>query len=378
MKNALILVLTFIVAYAHGETDDSVEVRLSDGESILGKLWAPKDTPKCRALVIFVHGTGPNTYLNKRRIGGREFNYFDLFAQQFNERGIALFTYNRRGVGLGDDPPYFDKVDREKYARYLPAQEAADVADMIAQLKKDKRFEKSKIALLGASEGTMIASMVADQELSPVDALFLFGYAHDNLFDIIKWQYAGRASMINLSKYFDKNRDDAIAVEEYESPDSAAIAGRKLLQNRSFGSLDMVKDSLLDYRDFGMMTTGFYNLLLQKIDAGDDEWIWNNYFRITSKWLKAHFQLEPNKSRMLRINIPVYVFHGVNDANVPVEGVYDLRSRFEEAGKTNLHCFIFDDHNHDLNFLDWVFEGKISDGLKAVFDKAGEAAGQDL
>ena len=60
-------------------------------------------------------------------------------------------------------------------------------------------------------------------------------------------------------------------------------------------------------------------------------------------------------------------FQGTEDGNVPVEGVYNIQTAFRNAGKTNLNCFIFDGHNHDLNYLDWPFEHKISEGLNSIF-----------
>jgi hypothetical protein len=223
--------------------------------------------------------------------------------------------------------------------------------------------------LLGCSEGTIIASIVADRKVQEIAGLLLFGYANDNLYEVIKWQYSGKASMINLRKFFDVNRDDRITRSEYESSDSAAVLGRtRLLRNAPFESLDIVKDSVIDYHDFAVKNTPFFEYLLKMADSGNDAWIWQNYFRVTSRWLKEHFQLEANKTRLLRIEIPVFIFHGTADGNVPIEGVYDIQSRFREAGKSNLNCFIFEGHNHDLNYLDWPFEHKISKGLNSIFN----------
>jgi fermentation-respiration switch protein FrsA (DUF1100 family) len=69
---------------------------------------------------------------------------------------------------------------------------------------------------------------------------------------------------------------------------------------------------------------------------------------------------------MLRIYIPVYIFHGIDDGNVPVEGVYDIQSKFIQNNKTNLKCFIFEGHNHDLNYLDWPYQKAISEGLNSI------------
>lgn len=365
--HAIMLIILFFSICVEGS--EIVKVQLFDGESISGKLDIPADSSKVSLVVIYVHGTGPNTYLNKRKFGDVEFNYFDLFATEFTKRGIGFFTYNRRGVEIGDTPPYFDDVDSVKYAKYLPSNEVLDIESIISKLRKDKRFEQSKIALLGASEGTIIASMVAERKVERVDGLLLFGYANDNLYDIMKWQLSGAASIINLRKYFDTNHDNAFSREEYESDDTIAVMGRtRVLKNATFDMLNMVKDSVIDIKDFAPRTTPFFEYLQQMIEAGNDSWIWNNYFRVTSAWLKEHYQLEANKTRLLRVDIPIYIFHGVDDANVTIEGMYDLQSRFTEAHKTNLQCFSFEEHNHDLNYLDWPYKQEISKGLNAIFE----------
>lgn len=365
--------ILFIVLVLFSKTslfgEEIVKVGLSDGEIIAGRLMLPSNENNVPLLVIFVHGTGPNTYLNKRKIGNVDFNYFDLFAEEFNKRGIGFFTYNRRGVEIGDKPPYYDEIDSVKYSGYLPEKEAEDLESIISQLRRDERFINSKIALLGSSEGTIISSIVADRKVEKVDALLMFGYANDNLYDIIKWQYSGHASIINLRKYFDFNKDNLISQSEYESADSGAVFGRtRVMRNVSFEALDTDKDSILDYRDFASRTVPYFEYLINMIDSGNDAWIWQNYFRVKCKWLKEHFQLEANKTRLLRIDIPIYIFHGTDDGNVPVEGVYNIQTAFRNASKTNLNCYIFDGHNHDLNYLDWPFERKISEGLNAIFN----------
>lgn len=366
-KIAIALIAAFFTL--HLSSQEIITVQLADGEHISGKLDLPTGSRKVPLLVIFVPGTGPNTYLNKRKIGNLEFNYYDLFATEFTKRGIGFFTYNRRGVEIGTQPPYFDVVDSVKYAKYLPSTEAMDIEAIISMLRKDKRLGQSKIALLGASEGTIIASMVADRKVERVDGLLLFGYANDNLFDIIRWQLSGAASMINLRRYFDTNKDNLFSRQEYESADSIAVYARaKLLQDATFESLNMVKDSIIDFRDFAPKTVPYFEYIIKMAEAGNDTWIWNNYFRITSKWLKAHFQLEANKTRLLRLKMPIYIFHGMDDGNVPIEGVYDIQSRFKEAGRINLHCKFFEGHDHDLNYLAWPFNHQVSEGLNAIFE----------
>ena len=356
-------------------SSEIIKIKLFDGDTLTGKLDLPS-SGNIRELIIFIPGTGPNTYTNHRKLGNVEFNYFDLFVDEFNKRGIAFFAYNRRGVEIGNFPPYYDKVDREKYKKYLPSIEIKDIGSIISYLKADARLKNCKIVLFGASEGTMLASMVAENKNNKVDALFLLGYANDNLYDIIKWQFSGEASMIAMKdymNYLDTNKDNQINKQEYESSDKIAELIRgTVLRGAKYEELDANKDNNITSDDYKIVNSSRYQAILNAIDTKNDDWIWNNYFHITSAWLKEYFESEPNKTRLLRLDIPIYVFHGDEDANVPVAGVYDIKERFALNNKTNLNCFIFKGHNHDLNFMDWPNKKVISDGIQKIFDTSDE------
>ena len=102
----------------------------------------------------------------------------------------------------------------------LPSIEVPDIISIIDTLKQDRRLAKSRVVLLGWSEGTIIASLVAEQAPGKVDALFLAGYAHDDLFDVIATQYGGRSQMVSLLPVFDSNEDGMISPEEYDSDEA--------------------------------------------------------------------------------------------------------------------------------------------------------------
>ena len=60
--------------------------------------------------------------------------------------------------------------------------------------------------------------MVAERKKVKIDALLLHGYAHDNMFDIIKWQNNnGGGAMIMINSVFDRNDDDAVDRENMNS-----------------------------------------------------------------------------------------------------------------------------------------------------------------
>ncbi|MGE4434454.1 MAG: alpha/beta hydrolase [Bacteroidales bacterium] len=358
------------VAALHVLSDNVVSerktIQLSEGVEVTARLCLPKEG-EVRTIVVVVHGTGPYTYLTKRQ----GFNYYDVLADGFCEKGLGFFTYNRRGVDLGETPPWYDSIDREAYANYVPSTEAADIETMIGFLKEDPRFKNSKLLLYGISEGTIVASMVAERNRVPVDALLLHGYAHENMYDIIKWQHSGEGVMILANSFFDKNGDKMVDREEYASDDRKVAAYRAyLFQNLPFDSVDVVKDGVINVKDLRVKREPFQELLMSKIAEKDGDWIWNNYVRVTIPWFRDHFALEPNKTRLLRVDVPIFVFHGKEDANVPVESVYDLEARFRACGKDNLRTFVFDGHNHDLNFQNWVASKRCSEGFLKLFEVA--------
>ncbi|KAA6345534.1 hypothetical protein EZS27_006892 [termite gut metagenome] len=361
------LLLCLISLSVSAFTPEMKTMTLPDGEKITARLCLP-DNP-VKTIVFCIHGTGAQNYLNKRGSS----NYYDDVAEGFCNKGVAFFTYNRRGVTIGDTPPLYNKIDTLKYAKYLPVTETEDVECMLSEFRRETRFKDCKIILYGISEGTIIASMVAERKKAAIDVLFLHGYAHENMYDIMEWQNAGHGVMIVVNAVFDKDGDKKISREEYESDDKeATIYKGYLFQNLAFDTLDVVKDNVIDVNDIRSMRASHTASLMEKIAEEDGEWIQKNYVYLTPEWFKQHFILEPNKSRLLRVDIPIFVFHGTDDANVPVESVYDLQSRFKTCNKSNLTIHVFEKHNHDLNFQNWLTEKKWPEGYQKIFECAAE------
>lgn len=364
----LVAIFSFASIQAHAFNSEIFTIELKDGVSTKVRLCLPEEG-EINRIVIAVHGTGPFTYLTQRE----GFNYYDALAEGFCGKGTGFFTYNRRGVDLGETGPWYDSVDSVKYAGYLPNTEADDVEAMIAFLKNDSRFKECKIILYGISEGTIIASMVAERKNVEVDALLLHGYAHENMYDILKWQNIGNGVMIMINSIFDKNGDESVDREEYEHVDSVVTAYRAyLFQNLPFDSVNVVKDDAIDIKDISTIRQPVQEIMMSKISSNEEAWLWNNYFRVTINWYREHFALEPNKTRLLRVDIPIYLFHGRVDVNAPAEGVYDLEDRFNTCRKSNLQTHIFEKHNHDLNFQDWIATRTYSEGLQKLFDVSAE------
>lgn len=363
----LILITLLLFFNASLAAEDLITITTHDGLELVGKLDLPDQKP-IPAVVLFVHGSGPNTYQNHRSYGEIEFNYFDLFAQEFNKRGIAFFRYNTRGTKIGNNPPYYDQVDRDLYQTNLPLNQVRDIEAVLRYLKTLEPLAEAKVYLLGWSEGTILAPMVVERGKVEVDALLLAGYVHDNLFEAIRWQNSGASSMLFYKKYFDQDGDGIISSEEYEKDPYQIIP--TVFNGAKFAEIDQNGDNILTNDDFKILLQPRLTRLLAAIDNGEDDWIWNNYFRATSAWFKAHFELEPNHKRLLKLALPIYIFHGEDDQHVPVEGALEIEKKFENQGKENINVYVFKGHDHDLNYTTWPLQGEISAGLKAIFATA--------
>lgn len=343
-----------------------VQIKSFDKEVVEGRLTIPEKDFKGK-IVIDVPGSGPHTYENTRSLGkSKVFKYHDYFADEFSRRGIAYFSYSTRHTVPDPSPPDYYKVNKDKFLSYTPLTKVKDLEEIVKSLKNDIRLSSSRFILLGKSSGSIIASLVAERRLVPIDALFMCGTPSEDIYTTIIWQNSGESSMISFRKFFDINKDNIIQENEYINGDPRAITrvgGQKFVQ------LDINKDSVLTTEDFRLILRPRLKEIIAAIDRNDDEWIWKNYFRVGTRWINEHCTIEPNKKRILRLDIPVYLFHGVNDNNCSVEGIRKIQIRAQELKKTNIHVFIFPEHNHSLEFLAWVVKKSMPIGLESMFDQ---------
>lgn len=356
--------------------------RAVDGFILEGKLRLPS-SGTAKGLVFFVNGSGPNTYDDMRQFGDDKFNYHDLFAQQFTDRCIAYFSYSTRGVSPGDEPPLFSEVDEEGYKTYLPRTSASDIAVWTELFSHDVRLGKGGIVLLGWSEGAIIAPYAVLEEKAPVAALVLAGVPIDTMADILDWQLGGEPSMRFYRQYFDTDGDGVVSSGEFAADSYQIVAA---LGSPVFSFLDIDGDGVLKAGDFQQMLAPYRQQILDAVERDDDAWLKENYsVRLTSGWFKEHgvarskaeAPIIPSNWEMLpRLDIPVFIFHGEDDSNVPASRVRDMEEYLNEQGKKNVHVRIFPDHDHDLNYLLYPARGILSEGITALVDAAAAVFGK--
>lgn len=344
---------------------DLFYVSAFDGYELNVKIDYPLNS---ESIVIFCHGSGPNTYDNHRQIEGIDFNYFDLFADEFCERNIAFCRWNTRGCSISEEPPEFVSINIKEFETYCPSTSIQDILVIKDFVKSLPQFKKSKLIFMGISEGATIMPFAMAQ-CKDVDGLLLLGFSYGNMKDTLDWQLSGGSSMVNMCKYFGCTEKGFIEKEDFIT--DRYNVRPSLFPDMEFDDLDIDKDGKITKKDFAIQLADYKNKVFQAIEDNDDEWLRENYaVQITSKWCKEHFALSDISAVICSLTIPIYIFQGEEDANIPFSDIDKIREDFNKTGRENLHIFTFPKHDHDLNYLQYVFNGTISDGLRCVFNVA--------
>lgn len=324
----------------------------------------PKD--KTDKLVIFVNGLGPNTYENKRPLTeNKVFIYHEVLGNQIVDDNTAYFSYNTRGVTLGFKPPLYANIDEQIYKTYLPNNAIKDVEQIVNTLKADERLKDAKVYLLGWNEGSTIATHVAYRNNVLLDGLLLAGYMNEGMKEILEWQLSGGSSMVNYGIWFDENKDGKITEEEFSKDKYKMVKNLGIL----FSDIDINKDKVINEEDFEILLEPYKLDVYTAIEQDNDKWLKENYsLQLTARWFNEYFKLEPNKNILPKLNLPVYIFQGTNDATTPVAGARNMQEIIKINNKKNITIDIFEGEDHNLNFDQFLLYGIFSKGLQAIFN----------
>lgn len=340
-------------------------IKAFDGYILDVKIDYPSNS---ESIIIFCHGSGANTYDNHREINGIHFNYFDLFTDEFCKRNIAFCRWNTRGCSLSDVSPEFVSINANKFETYCPSTSIQDILTIKKFVKTLPQFNQSKVLLMGISEGATLIPFAMTQ-CKDVAGVLLLGFSYENMKDTLDWQLSGGSSMVNMCKYFSCSEKGFIEKTDFIS-DKYNVRS-SLFPDTEFEDLDIDKDGKITQNDFALQLADYKIKVLQAIEDNDDEWLRDNYsVHVTSKWCKEHFDLPDVSTVVCSLTVPIYIFQGEDDANIPISDIDKIRTDFDRTGKKNLHIFTFPNNDHDLNYLQYVFSGAISDGLLCLFDTA--------
>jgi alpha-beta hydrolase superfamily lysophospholipase len=337
-----------------------------DGVDLFGRLVLPKDrTP--RAIVVYVQSAEGATIDQKRPLGdGKTFNYFDVYRDELTKRDVGFFSYEGRGIRMGDALPRYETIDREVYNTSTLDNKVQDVLSALKAIRSQADLSKTPIFLMGASEGTLIAAEAASQEGAEVDGLVLYGVMASNL----RKTFAYILTDGDFMRYrpIDKDGNGSISKDEWDS----------VIKHAGIDQVDKNGDGAVTIDDVRIMNKA----LIDAVDNEDfevlQEWALKSAgLSVPDNWFRDHFAHGEMLSFLKGLDIPVGLFHGDADRMAPLAAVKQLETDAKEAGLSKVEGHYFEGLDHSLNIGLYFVTGEMPSGHAAIFEFVDRIAPKD-
>jgi pimeloyl-ACP methyl ester carboxylesterase len=176
--------------------DESVQIP-SLGFNLAATITRPPSGPAPVPAVILVGGSGPTD--RDETVAG--IPVFGQVARDLVAAGFAVVRYDKRGIGQSGG-----RAESATIADY-----AADVRQVLLWLEKQKGIDKERIALVGHSEGGLVAMLTAGRERGKVAALVLLGTPSASGKEVVLEQ---QKHMLSKMPIDDAQREEKIALQE--------------------------------------------------------------------------------------------------------------------------------------------------------------------
>ncbi len=305
--------LTTTTSKPENETD----LNISNGEiQIGGTLTLPTGNIKA-PLVIMSSGSGAQN--RDSEVFG--FKIFSDMAQRMAEEGIPSFRYDDRGVG--ESTGNFGNTTLEDLA--------SDVEAIMSYFQNDAENKFRRFALLGHSQGGVVAGKVAAENVA-VDQLILMGSTAPPLSEILRYQveFAYATSPVEKSlveKEIDA-RENLMKAIAFKKDIEAAKVGYNQAYSELLNALpDAQKNSI---PDIDAMVNNQTEQLAQIYSSPQ---VRSLLFYVPTDDLE-------------KINIPTLVLFGGKDTQVTITQNQSRTRKALEISGTEFEIKIFDDANH--------------------------------
>jgi pimeloyl-ACP methyl ester carboxylesterase len=175
--------------------DESVTIP-STGFNLAGTITVPP-TPGTHPAVVLIGGSGPTD--RDETVAG--IPIFGQIARDLVAAGFVVVRYDKRGVGQSGG-----RAESVTIADY-----AEDARQVLLWLEKRKEVNKERIALVGHSEGALVAMLTAGRERSRASAMVLIAGPSTNGSDVVLEQ---QKSILSTMPIDDAQRAEKIALQE--------------------------------------------------------------------------------------------------------------------------------------------------------------------
>ncbi len=328
-----------------------------DGYPMFGKLVLPA-TSGLHPVVIYVQTAEGMTVDMKRQLGkDKTFNYFDLYRTKLPEMNVGFFSYEGRGIAMGDAPPRYEKIDRAKYDTSTLDNKVRDAISAVELVRRLPGIDLKHIYLMGASEGTLLAVEAASRIPKEVAGLILYGVLTTNMRENFKYILSDGA-FLPYRLALDKDGDGKVSKAEFEA-----------VSKTGWDRGDANGDGYFTVDDMRVLTKKYIDAVDHEDFGVLDAWATTNAAVATPKgWFKDHFAHKPMWDFMSKLNIPVGCFQGYSDTMANPSGVKSMEEKAKAAKKGKIEFHFFDGLDHSLNIGKYFVNGTIPPGHAAIFE----------
>ncbi|MDW5290213.1 alpha/beta hydrolase family protein [Formosa sp. PL04] len=294
-------------------SEDVTFKNLEANISLAGTLTLPKKEGVF-PVVILITGSGPQNR-DEELLGHKPFL---VISDYLTKNGIAVLRYDDRGVGQSSGD----------FKSATSADFATDVESAIAYLKTRKDINKTKIGLIGHSEGGLIAPMVASKskDVSFIVLLAGTGIQGDQLLLLQQERIArvNGASEADIKKAIEAN------AKLFETV--VTSTNNEALQIKLTNQLNALLETDADAKILNGM---------QK-----DEFVSMQVDEISSPWMVYFIKFNPALT-LENVKCPVLAVNGEKDLQVPPqENLTAIQNALTKGGNTNVTTKAFENLNH--------------------------------
>lgn len=261
------------------------------GYKLAGTLLLPKTSKAPYPAVVMSTGSGQQTRDESMTLPGLEkYRPFRQIAERLASRGIAVLRVDDRGVGSSTGLDTLEKTTTFDYAD--------DVRSQVAYLRTRREIDPARIAVIGHSEGGIIAPLVAASD-SRLAAIVLLAGPAGRGDEVLRYQ---------LDLLF---ASDPKMTEEERA--------RKRAENRAFIRAIIEKGDVSKYP-----------AALQGLN---------------SEWGRAFLTYDPLPT-IRKVRQPILILQGALDRQVTAEQAATLEQAARAAGNKDVTARVFPSLNH--------------------------------
>lgn len=298
--------LSYAVLGGDRVSEGDYSFQTHDGLTLSAKLTRPAAGARRPPVVIFVGGSGTwdSDYSQRLDAGHHAFVLpVPELARRSAAAGMAFVRYQKRGV----TDPGGRATPAWRTVRLGSLKE--DLRRLIAKIQADPTLDGTRIALLGHSEGSAIATWVGGSEPA-VRAFVFLGLMRQNLREVYRLQLVLR----NGDRLF--TFADTAPKDGRLEPSEIEDASKQGFSFEGWKAFDGDRDGKLSRRELLTMLDARYAAWVRRIgELSPDELVPGD--GSPAGWFQQHFAHPSVEEAWRSIRRPVLVLQGLRDRNTP-------------------------------------------------------------